>query len=375
MGKTILSLGFMSGTSLDGVDAALIESDGEIVVKPVRAVFLPYSSAVQDLLKATIEDYQTKGESPLRAQASTVLTRYHLEAANSLIDTTKRMPELVGFHGQTVLHDPLRKISLQLGDPSFLANALGCSVIYNFRQRDVGAGGQGAPLVPIFHQALKGKLSGCCVFVNIGGIANVTWCGDGGRADSLIAFDTGPGNVLLNDWVKAHTGQAFDEGGQIARQGTVHKDVLASYLSHPYFSQPPPKSLDRGSFTLALCQGLSLEDGAATLTALTVRSIAAASPFYPESPTHFYMCGGGRHNTYLVEQLKTLLAPSRVESVEILGWQGDFIEAQAFAYLAIRSSLGKAISFPGTTDVCAPMTGGDQIIPQETICNRRMLVF
>jgi anhydro-N-acetylmuramic acid kinase len=365
----------MSGTSLDGVDAAFIESDGEVFVKPVGAVFLPYPSALQDLLKATIEDYQTKGESPLRAQASAVLTRYHLEAANSLIDTTKRMPELVGFHGQTVLHDPLRKISLQLGDPSFLANALGCPVIYNFRQRDVEAGGQGAPLVPIFHQALKGKASGASVFLNIGGISNVTWCGDDGRADSLIAFDTGPGNALLNDWIYAHTGQAFDEGGQIARKGTVHEDVLRAYLSHPYFHQKPPKSLDRGSFTLALCQGLSLKDGAATLTALTARSIAAASAFYPEIPGYFYLCGGGRHNTYLVEQLKTLLAPSVVESVEILGWQGDFIEAQAFAYLAIRSHQVTAISFPGTTGVCAPMTGGDLMTPQETICNRRKLVF
>lgn len=365
----------MSGTSLDGVDAAFIESDGETLVKPVGNVFIPYPPAVQDLLKTTIEDYQEKGESPLRAQASTVLTRYHLEAANSLIDTTKRQPELLGFHGQTVLHDPLRKISLQLGDPSFLAQALGCPVIYNFRQKDLEAGGQGAPLVPIFHQALKGKALGASVFVNIGGIANVTWCGEGACAESLIAFDTGPGNALLNDWIYKHTGQAFDESGQIARQGTVHENVLEAYLHHPYFSQKPPKSLDRGNFTLALCQGLSLEDGAATLTALTAKTIAAAANFYPKMPSHYYLCGGGRHNTYLVEELRSLLSPSLVEPVETLGWQGDFIEAQAFAYLAIRSYQRKAISFPGTTGVCASMTGGDVITPQETICNRRKLVF
>ncbi len=252
--------------------------------------------------------------------------------------------DLIGYHGQTVLHDAPRKLTVQLGDGRLLAERTGVDVVFDLRAADVAAGGQGAPLVPVYHRALAAQVPELpAAFLNIGGVANVTWIGADGR---MLAFDTGPGNALIDDWMLARTGAAHDADGALAARGHCDEDVLQALLTNNYFGTPPPKSLDRNDFSSAPATALSLEDGAATLTAFTAAAIGKAREHMPEEPRIWVVCGGGRKNKTLMGMIAANVQ-NAVVPAEALGLDGDFIEAEAWAYLAVRSALKLPITFPG----------------------------
>lgn len=346
------AIGLMSGTSLDGVDAALIVTDGVGIVEPKGGITLPYPEHFRQELKALLT-----GKGDVLA-VEHQLTLFHIEAVKQLLVQTGNKPSdihVIGFHGQTLTHRPKEHLTWQMGDASFLAQETEINVVSDFRRRDMAAGGQGAPLVPIYHAAITKTCPKPVAVVNIGGVANVTWIGH--NEEELIAFDTGPGNALVDDWIFRHTGKHYDEQGAIAARGKVHEDILVSLLSHPYFKEPPPKSLDRNSFSPDAVQGLSLEDGAATLTAFTARAIIAAQAHFPQVPLAWYVCGGGRHNHTLTNML-THRINAEVQPIETLGFDGDALEAQAFGYLAVRSLKKLPLTFPSTTGVRLPLTGG-----------------
>ncbi|MCE9508715.1 MAG: anhydro-N-acetylmuramic acid kinase [Alphaproteobacteria bacterium] len=343
-------IGLMSGTSLDGIDAALLQTDGEGHI--VREAFLtvPYDEG----LRAEIRGCFGKTAEQAR-EVELALTVAHAEAVRQLLETTQAGEvDLIGFHGQTISHAPALGHTCQIGDGALLAAMTGIKVVNDFRTADVRAGGQGAPLVPVYHQALGSKLDKPVVFLNIGGVANVTYVGRNGE---LIAFDTGPGNALIDDWMLKKIGHKFDAGGKISLSGRVDEAVLGQLLGHPFFASPVPKSLDRNDFVSQAWEHLSVADGAATLAAFTVQSIVKAAQHFPEPPKQWVVAGGGRHNQFLMRQLQQHTHVP-VLSIDALGLDGDAIEAEAFAYLAVRSIKGLPISFPSTTGVPQPMTGG-----------------
>jgi anhydro-N-acetylmuramic acid kinase len=347
------TIGLMSGTSLDGVDAAWLDTDGITVTAFGPTLTVPYDGVLREDLRAILDVAPTlPPDDPRLSSATARLTDYHVQAVQAL----GRSADLIGFHGQTILHQPHRRRTWQIGDAGALARRLGVPVAHDFRSADVAAGGQGAPFVPVYHGALAADLPKPLAILNIGGVANVTWIGGDG---ALLAFDTGPGNGPLDDWVFRHTGCAFDQDGALARSGRVDPDVLLRLIAHSYFGLPGPKSLDRLDFGKTLAEsglsGLSAADGAATLTQFTVASIAAAR--FPEPPRHWLVCGGGRLNPALMHGLrKSLAAP--VEPVESVGWNGDALEAQCFGFLAARVLAGLPLSYPSTTGVPVPMPGG-----------------
>jgi anhydro-N-acetylmuramic acid kinase len=284
------------------------------------------------------------------------ITLAHAEAVKQLMQEQGLKPEdigLIGFHGQTIAHDPGSKWTCQLGDGALLAKTSGIRVVNDFRTADVAAGGQGAPLAPVYHKALAAGREQPLAFLNIGGVANVTYVGE----NEIIAFDTGPGNALIDDWMLKKTRRKFDDDGAYAASGVVNDDVLEKLMAHEYFTAEPPKSLDRNAFSLDLCEHLSVEDGAATLSAFTVAGIMRAHRFLPARPREWIVSGGGRLNGTLMAALADWLEAS-VIPIEDIGFNGDAIEAEAFAYMAVRSLCGLPISFPKTTGVPAPMTGG-----------------
>jgi anhydro-N-acetylmuramic acid kinase len=358
--KLMTSIGLMSGTSLDGIDVALIKTDGSSVVKRGPAETFPYTEDQRALLRRALKDatsLRTRTARPgALADAETAITSWHTAAVQQFLRKHKLQVaniDLIGFHGQTVLHRPEQRLTIQLGDGQALANATGMSVVYDLRQQDVSEGGQGAPLVPVYHQALSMQLTQSSVaFVNIGGVANITYVAN----DTLIAFDTGPGNALIDDFMLRHSGRAIDPDGAMAAGGRVSESVVAQFLGDSYFEMPGPKSLDRNAFNGVALDGLSVPDGAATLVAVTARSIAHASRHFPEAPAVWIICGGGRKNASIITALKSLVPV--VKSAEDCGFNGDSMEAEAWAYLAVRSQLGLPISFPATTGVLQPMTGG-----------------
>lgn len=341
--KVYRAVGLMSGTSLDGVDAALIETDGQTLVRPLGFVTCPYDAATREKIRACFG----KMDAPL--DVVRVLTEKHIEAVRMLLKDDKA--DVIGFHGQTIHHDPAQKITVQIGDAALLARETGVPVVFDFRKKDVEAGGQGAPLLPLYHRARSAGMPGSLAVLNLGGVGNVTYI-DG---DTILAFDTGPGNALLDDWVQKHTGADYDADGRLAAGGRVDKKILGDLLAHPYFDVKPPKSLDRNAFEFF--PALSVEDGAATLAAFTVGAVKKSLAWFPDRPKQWLVAGGGRHNRYLMEHLGIALnAP--VNPVEIIGWNGDALEAEGFAYLAVRSLLGEAISLPSTTGVPSPLSGG-----------------
>lgn len=347
------TIGLMSGTSLDGVDAAWLETDGETIAAFGPALTLPYDRGMRADLRAILDLAPTLAvDDPRLLDVSARLTAWHARAVEAL----GRPADLIGFHGQTILHRPDHRRTWQIGDAHALARRLGVPVAHGFRLDDVAAGGQGAPLVPVYHRALAHGLPRPLAVLNIGGVANVTWIGPG---DELVAFDTGPGNALLDDWAMRHTGQPCDRDGALAAAGTADAAVLAALLAQPYFRAPPPKSLDRLDFARVLAgsglERLPAADGAATLVAFTVGAIAAA--VLPAPPRRWIVCGGGRHNPVLMEGLRRALA-APVEPADCLGWDGDAIEAQCFGYLAARVQAGSPLSYPGTTGVPHPLPGG-----------------
>lgn len=357
------AIGLMSGTSLDGVDVALIETDGERIGAFGPTGYRAYSDSERDLLRKALADAAPITSRSARpgalADAERLVTRAHAEAVESFLtahNLSRDAIDVVGFHGQTVLHRPEQKLTVQIGDGDALAKALGMPVVFDLRAADVAAGGQGAPLVPVYHRALVRMLNrtGRTVVVNIGGVANITYI-DG---ETLIACDTGPGNALLDDFMLRRTGEAVDRDGRTAAKGRADVAWIAQALSRPFFAKRPPKSLDRNDFATLSVDGMTTEDGAATLTAFTAASIAMIALALPKLPASWTVVGGGASNPTLMRMLAERLAPAAVMCGSDLGWSGDAIEAQAFAYMAVRSLKGLPLTFPGTTGVAAPLTGG-----------------
>ncbi len=358
MSKIYTSIGLMSGTSLDGIDVALIRTDGEGFVERGPSLTYPYSAERQAMLRQTLKAALSITERSQRAgclaEVEEELTHWHVSALEKFFevhDIANTTIDVIGFHGQTVLHRPEAKLTVQLGLGQIIADSILVPVVYDMRAADVAAGGQGAPLVPVYHRALAKNPP--VAFVNIGGVANVTHVSANGE---LLAFDTGPGNALINDWVHKHTGQAHDQGGAFALAGNISPKHLKAALENPYFQKRPPKSLDRNSFENFSVDSLSLENGAATLTAFTVHSIARAARWFHEPVNHWIVCGGGRHNVAIMQGLQEILG--NVQSAEEASFNGDSMEAEAWAYLAVRNLRGLPISFPGTTGVVKEMSGG-----------------
>lgn len=355
-------LGLMSGTSLDGIDTALIETDGESVSLRGPATTYPYNLEQRAILTEALvhaRGMARRTDRPGRlAEAERLVTELHAAAVSAFLrkfGVDRGSIDAVGFHGQTVLHRPGQQLTVQLGDGQLLSQLTGLPVVYDLRAADVAAGGQGAPLVPVYHRALVAKRAERPVAVlNVGGVANVTWIGRDGH---LIAFDTGPGNALIDDWMLKRTGEPYDHNGHSAGSGQVSDVLLTAFLSDAYFARVPPKSLDRNAFNLRSVEGLGIEDGAATLTAFTAASIAKAREHFPEQPELWIVCGGGRRNRTLMS-LVAGLVENAVVPAEAAGFNGDSIEAEAWAFLAARSLLGLPLTYPGTTGVGEPLTGG-----------------
>ncbi|WP_277982775.1 anhydro-N-acetylmuramic acid kinase [Sphingomonas faeni] len=375
----MLAIGLMSGTSLDGIDAALIETDGEAFVRPIAFRGEPYSdSARAQLAEATrmALTFDKPRASPPVVAAGELITRAHVFAVHKLLadaGVAAADVDVIGFHGQTIAHRPDRRWTWQIGDGAAVARATGITTVSDFRSADVAAGGQGAPLLPVYHAALAAGLEGPVAVLNLGGVGNITFIPGGTdmhdsremspeRAqmmdrDGLVAFDTGPANGLIDSWVEAETGARYDAGGALAASGRVDETVLTAMLDHPFFDAPPPKSLDRNDFTIQPARGLSAADGAATLTAFTAATVAEALRHLPARPVRLLVAGGGRHNPTMLAMIaaRTGLV---VEPTDVLGWNGDALEAEGFAYMAVRTLKGLAISFPGTTGVPVAMAGG-----------------
>jgi anhydro-N-acetylmuramic acid kinase len=357
------AIGLMSGTSMDGVDVALIETDGETVRAFGPSGYRPYSDADRALLRQGLKDASrmaVRSERPgVLADAERLITEAHAAAVEEFLKAqaiARETIDLISFHGQTVLHRPEQRLTVQLGDGTALARALKLPVVYDLRAADVAGGGQGAPLVPVYHRALvrAQKLAAPVCVVNIGGVSNISYV-DG---ETLIACDTGPGNALLDDFMLKQTGEAVDRDGRLGAAGRADEAFIAQALQMPFFALPPPKSLDRNDFASLVLPELSLADGAATLTAFTAAAIASVVRHLPRLPLTWIVAGGGANNPTLIALLGQRLPGAKVVTAAALGWQGDAIEAQAFAFLGVRSLKGLPLTFPGTTGVPKPLSGG-----------------
>lgn len=348
------ALGLMSGTSVDGVDVALIETDGERIVSLGPALTMPYGDDARRAIRAA---FGAERVSEATETAERAVTEAHVAAVQNWSRQTGVALsgiDLVGFHGQTITHRPEKHFTWQIGDGAELARTLGVRVVNDLRTADVEAGGQGAPLVPIYHAALVRDLPRPLAVVNIGGVANVTWVG---ADDSLLAFDTGPGNGPIDDWCMRRAGQRYDRDGMLAASGTVDRTRLERFGEHRFFAGRPPKSLDRGDFSDAWVEGLSVADGAATLTAGTARALALAARHFQAPVAQWVICGGGARNPTLLNAIAAETSGRIVRGAD-LGWDTDALEAQAFGFLAVRSLRGLPLTFPTTTGCPHPLTGG-----------------
>jgi anhydro-N-acetylmuramic acid kinase len=365
-GASLLAIGLMSGTSQDGVDVALLDTDGERINRLGATACRPFSKAERTVLRrataAAVNLTDRAARPDAVAEAERLINNVHAEAVESFLvanGLARGEVAVVGFHGQTLLHRPERLLTMQIGEGRALAAQLGIPVVYDFRAADVAAGGQGAPLAPVFHRALARKLNRASpiAVLNIGGVANVTFI-DG---EQLIACDTGPGNALLDDFLRVQTREPLDIDGRVAASGAVDEKTIARLLAHPFFAAPPPKSLDRNEFRGFVgdtLDGIEVANGAATLTALTAAAVARIVPHLPRVPASWIVAGGGARNPTLMRMLAEWLAPAQVDSAHAVGWSIDSLEAQAFAYLAVRSLRGLPLTFPGTTCAPRPLTGG-----------------
>jgi anhydro-N-acetylmuramic acid kinase len=356
------AIGVISGTSMDGIDVALVETDGRTQVRPGGGATVPYPDEVRNALLALIADPERAETAPV-PEIEAAVTAAHGDAIERFLKSNgiaAASVDLIGLHGQTVFHRPQKRFTRQLGSGPAIAERFGIPVVSRFRHADVAAGGQGAPLVPLYHQALAAELPKPLMVLNLGGVGNVTYIGD----DALIAFDTGPANAMLDDFVRRRRGLHFDEGGRLSAAGRVDNSIIARFTRHPYFAQPAPKSLDRNEFhaELKAIETLSDQDGAATLAEMTVQASIAALAHVPQNPLRWLVTGGGRQNTHIMRRLAAELKVP-VEPVEAVGWHGDFLEAECFGYLAVRSLLGLPLSLPSTTGVPGPMTGGERAEP------------
>jgi anhydro-N-acetylmuramic acid kinase len=362
--QAVWAVGLMTGTALDGfVDVALIKTDGHSVAEFGPFALFPYSDADRAVLAEAVAAARLwaflGAEPSIFSQAEAVITNIYANAIKQLLAQANMMPDqiaYVGGHGLTVLHRPDLLKTRQLLDGPRLAKAVGINVVYDFRTADMVAGGQGAPLAPIYHAAIlaHAKFEPPSAILNLGGVANVTWWGGGLE---LAAFDTGPANGPVNEWVEAHGKGSYDRDGAIAARGRVHEGRLLEILDNPWFEAPYPKSLDRYDFDAGLVRGLSLEDGAATLSALVGSCLNLALGQLPSRPKTLIVAGGGRKNPVMMADIAARCGVELVDA-DAVGLRGDAVEAECFALLAVRSARGMALSFPGTTGVREPATGG-----------------
>jgi anhydro-N-acetylmuramic acid kinase len=372
--RTYRAIGLMSGTSMDGIDVALLETDGDVITRFGPSATHSYQDAESKLLRDAVEAARTLEDRTSRpgiiAEAERAVTALHASAVKDFLDANhvdSKSIDVAGFHGQTLLHRPEKRLTIQIGDGAALARDIGIPVVFDFRAGDVAAGGQGAPLVPIFHRALAAviKRPRPIAVLNVGGVANVTLIDD--QSDPC-ACDTGPGNALIDDFMRERTGVALDPAGANAAQGRVDDDAVQRVLAHPFFAQKPPKSLDRNDFRTWVAaegklDGKSVADGAATLTAITAASVAAIVKLLPSPPQTWIVAGGGAQNDTLLRMLKERLAPAAIETASAVGWNSDALEAQAFAYLAVRHLCGLPITFPTTTGAPHATQGGVLVRP------------
>ena len=359
MTAVLNAIGLMSGTSMDGIEAALLRTDGMDSLEVGPHVGYPYPTDLrQRLLSLRLDSIEA-------GTLEEDVTNVHEEAVRHLCKARKidlATVDLIGFHGQTIFHDPAAGLTRQLGDGQRLANALGRPVVNAFRQNDMLHGGQGAPFAPAYHWALVRStgIVGPVAVLNIGGVSNVTLV----HGDELYACDCGPGNALIDDWVRDKYQVPFDDGGRIAATGQIDACALQALLGNPYFEQRGPKSLDRNAFSVGPVSALSARDGAATLTAFTAAAIAIEATRLPRAPDQWIVVGGGRHNDRLFLSLQERLG-APVKRAEAFGWMGNAIEAQAFAYLAVRSVRNLPLSWPSTTGVREPVSGGMHWMPRQ----------
>ena len=362
MTKIYTAIGLMSGTSVDGIDASIIQSDGEDKLRVLNNDFTAYDkkiiSEIKDLKEKinSKKDIETNKNLILKIEKD--ITNLHANAVEKILKKTTTKIDLVGFHGQTIYHNFNEKISKQLGDGELLSKKINLDIIYNFRENDIRNGGQGAPLTPIYHKLLRKKLNIelPILFINIGGISNLTYIS---KDEKIISFDSGPGNCLVDEFLqlKSKNKIIYDKDGEIAMRGKCNDIILENYLNNNYFNLQPPKSLDVKDFSLSMIRGLSVDEAVSTLSEFTVRTIVDGLNFFKEKPKKIILMGGGRKNNYFFENISK---KSKIKTIDIndLTYDGDFIESQAFAYLGIRSKLKKNISYPETTGVTKPCTGG-----------------
>jgi len=370
MARMKTAIGLMSGTSMDGIDIALVRTDGRDTVERGPAQGIAYDAKFRTRLKQALEDATSITRRDQRpgslAAVENELTLRHAEAVRDFLNKNNLQPadiDVIGFHGQTVLHRPDAALTVQLGDGALLARETGIAVVHDMRANDMVHGGQGAPLIPVYHAALAAGLPAHLhakrpvVFVNIGGISNLTSVGTDGR---IVAYDSGPGNTLIDQWVEAHAGIPYDQGGMIASEGRVLADLADRYLSNPFFTGTRRRSLDRNDFSPPTGDDASLEDGARTLAYVTSAAIFKSSGHLPERAGVYIVCGGGRLNRIIMRDLAELAAAEEatVIAAEEAGLNGDAMEAEAWGYLAVRSIEGLPVTFPGTTGVTEPVTGG-----------------
>ncbi|MDO9415320.1 anhydro-N-acetylmuramic acid kinase [Pararhizobium sp.] len=370
------AIGLMSGTSMDGIDLALVRTDGETHVERGPSMGVAYDAAFRDTLKDALEIAKTISERTQRpgllAAVETELTVRHAVAVGNFLKQNNLAAgdiDVIGFHGQTVLHRPDRALTVQLGDGALLAHRTGIPVVYDMRANDMVHGGQGAPLIPAYHAALAQSASATldlpAVFVNIGGISNLTAIGTDG---TVTAYDSGPGNTLIDQWVETHAGIPYDQGGMIASEGHVVRSLAERYLDNPFFSAKKRRSLDRNDFVAPEGRDANLEDGARTLAHVTAAAILKSASHLSEKPKTYVISGGGRLNRIIMDDLRALAAieGAVVLSAEDAGFNGDAMEAEAWAYLAVRSLRGLPLTFPATTGVTAAVTGGVLVMPEES---------
>ncbi len=360
MNKIYKSIGLMSGTSMDGIDLALIESDGENIINRKNFAYLPYEKDFKERLKALI--YAT----PKLQEIKTVeneLTLLHVKLVNNFLDENKIPAEeidLIAFHGHTILHAPQQKITWQIGNPHLLAQETKINVVADFRTRDIVLGGQGAPLVPIYHFYLFANQTQPFAVLNIGGISNVTYF-SGGDENSIEAFDVCFGNAPLDDLMRQKFGRDFDENGELAKAGNIDFLLADRILQNEIFHKKPPKSFDRDDFAALLSpiNSLKVEDALATFSYMHAKALEINLNFLSKKPREIFVCGGGRKNSAIMNEMKRCLTGIEIKSVEEIGFNGDAIEAEAFAFLGIRSLLDLPISFQNTTGVgfAAPQSG------------------
>lgn len=351
----VKAVGLMSGTSLDGVDVAELTTDGVRIEAFGKSGYRSYSDAERAVLRSVLGRWPGDG----LEDALEIVQRAHADALKGFT------PEFIGFHGQTLAHDPRGRGTHQLGDGDALAQAVGAPVVWDFRSNDVQLGGEGAPLAPFFHFACAKWINAQAplAFLNLGGVGNITWidpCKSKAEDDgALLAFDTGPANAPINDLMQARLGLSYDKDGTLAKQGTVETGALELFLAETYFARIPPKSLDRDDFSvmLDLVRELSDADAAATMTAMSAAAVMQGIEHCPSPPERILVCGGGRHNPVIMHMLREALE-CPVQPVEEVGLDGDMLEAQAFAYLAVRVARGLPTSSPSTTGVGALVGGG-----------------